>query len=39
LSNAAETDEYDLARKVHMHFVLAHNSLLILVCPLFYITF
>jgi hypothetical protein len=34
LSDAAETHEYDLARKVHMHFVFAHNALPILVCPL-----
>jgi hypothetical protein len=34
LSDAAETHEYDLARKFHMHFVCAHNSVLILVCPL-----
>jgi hypothetical protein len=25
LSDAAETDEYDPARKIHMHFVIAHN--------------
>jgi hypothetical protein len=32
LSDAAETHDYDLARKFHMHFVSAHNSDLILIC-------
>ena len=27
LSDAAETHKYDPARKIHMHFVLAHNFL------------
>ncbi len=36
LSDAAETHKYDLARKFHMHFVFAHNSVLILICTLIF---
>ena len=34
LSDAAETHKYDLARKFHMHFVVAHNS-----CPILFPSF
>ena len=33
LSDAAETDEYDPARKFHMHFVAAHNFIPIFSLP------